>query len=61
VKHTERKLTNQIVDKVERWFTGSQSGVKWSNFLSHFFALAAGIGQGRVLSSVLFSLYIDIA
>ena len=35
------------------------SGVSWGNHLSQYFELSNGVKQGRVLSSILFNIYID--
>ena len=58
IKLMERRIPNNILSILERWFAVSVTCVKWCNKFSAFFNLSCGVRQGGVLSP-LYVCFID--
>ena len=59
IKLMKCKFPEEILKILEHWFCMSKTCVRWGCEVSYFFALAAGVRQGDVLSPVLFFIFID--
>ena len=55
----DRSIPVKILDVLGNWLSLCLSCVKWGSVMSHFYQLKAGVGQGGVLSPILFGIYID--
>jgi len=44
----DRKLLNEILNILEKWFSITVTSVKWNGCISQFFHLLAGVRQGGV-------------
>lgn len=58
-KLIERNLPFKLLHLLEKWFTMSETCVRWSGQYSTFYKLTAGVRQGGVLSPFLFAIFID--
>jgi retron-type reverse transcriptase len=58
-KLIERKLPYKILHILEKWFTMSETCVRWGDHYSLFYKLLAGVRQGGILSPFLFAIFID--
>jgi len=59
LKLMDRNIPTNLLSILEMWFAISKTCVKWQNYVSEFFKLAAGVRQGGVLSPLLFAIFID--
>jgi Reverse transcriptase (RNA-dependent DNA polymerase) len=58
-KLIERNLPLKVLHLLEKWFTMSETCVRWGSQCSSFYKLTAGVRQGGVLSPFLFATFID--
>jgi len=58
-KLIERNLPFKLLQIFEKCFTMSETCVRWGGQYSSFYKLTAGLGQGGVLSPLLFAVFID--
>ena len=59
IKLMNRSVPVQVLSVVENWFSSCLSCVKWGSVMSYFYLLKISVRQGGVLSSILFSAFID--
>ena len=59
LKLMDRNVPINLLSIFEVWFAISKTCVKWNNYVSAFFNLAAGVRQGGVLSPTLFAIFIN--
>jgi len=59
IKLMNRSVPVQVLSVVENWFSSCLSCVKWGSVMSYFYLLKISVRQGGVLSSILFSVFID--
>ena len=59
LKLMDRNIPINLLSIFEVWFSVTKTCVKWQNFVSAFFILAAGVRQGGVLSPLLFAIFIN--
>ena len=56
----DRKVPEYFIVVMLSWFLCSVSSVKWGRAFSAAFTVLAGVCQGRLLSTLLFSVYMDV-
>jgi len=59
IKLTNRFIQNELLMLLESWLSGCYACVKWANIWSCVFSIEFGVRQGSVLSTFLFSIYVD--
>ena len=58
-KLLQRDLPPTVVRTLFKWYTDQLVSVSWDKTVSEPFSIANGVRQGRVLSPILFTVYID--
>ena len=59
MKLMRRRVPFALIKLLHYWYNVSYNTVRWGDVLSEPYKLLAGVRQGGVLSSVLFSIYVD--
>ena len=59
LKLLDRNVSVAFVQLLRNWHSKLTASVMWNNFLGVNFSIFCGVRQGGVLSSMLFSVYID--
>src|ERR1051325_1502955 len=59
LKLMQRKIPYNAIKLLQCWYDNSYKCVRWEHLLSNPYKLLSGVRQGGVLSSILFSIYID--
>ena len=59
IKLLDRGLPLPVIRFLSSWYGAQKMRVRWNNSLSIPFGVSNGVGQGSVLSPILFSVYLD--
>lgn len=59
LKLLERNVSVDFVRLLRNWYCRLTASVMWNNFVGAHFVILCGVRQGGVLSSLLFSVYVD--
>ena len=53
------QLPNPVIRFLLQWYSNQHLEIRWNSILSSPFSVTNGVQQGRVLSPILFTVYID--
>ena len=59
IKLMNRRQPLAVIKLFEHWYSISYNSVRWGNALSSLYKMQSGVRQGSVISSILFSIYVN--